>query len=68
MLRQGPRWQFPGPGRFNGEVGEWRQTTSSGWTSSSDCLGRDNAGDKDKDKHNLREKHKHKHKDTTKIS
>ena len=45
MLRQGPRWQFPGPGRFNGEVGEWRQTTSSGWTSSSDCRGWDNAGE-----------------------
>ena len=71
MLRQGPRWQFPGPGRFNGEVGEWRQTTSSGWTGSSDCRGRDNAGDKYKDKHNHRYKHKdkdnqrEKHKDTT---
>ena len=63
MLHQGPRWQFPGPGRYNWEVGGRRQTTSSGWTSSSDCRGRDNAGEKFKDKHNHRDKLKHKHKD-----
>ena len=63
MLHQGPRWQFPGPGRYNWEVGGRRQTTSSGWTSSSDCRGWDNAGDKYKDKHNHRDKHKNKHKD-----
>ena len=68
ILRQGPRWQFPGPWRYNWEVGGWRQTTSSGWTSSSDCRGWDNAGDKYKDKHNHRDKHKHKHKGATQTS